>query len=102
MRAEAWSKIHVQAWTLIKGMLLMRAPAVEESDLDDSSELKQTTCYAVIYLAYDQAQMLDDQQKARKSLWYRKMRKAFSEVSLTINSVTSGRESFSGRRSLRA
>lgn len=102
MVSDNWLSIHEKAWTLIKGMLLIRRPPLEESELGDSSEYDATVCFAVIYLAYQEAQIMTDEDQARKSYWYKKMRKAYAMVNPTdANGNEYGRESFGSRRALR-
>jgi len=101
MNSDNWEAMHIKAWTLVKGMLAMRKPAYEESDLTDSTELKKCTVYAVLYLAYNESKLSDtDKQQAR--YWYRMLRKEFAEVELTVNGATVGRESFGSMRAYRA
>lgn len=101
MESDNWADTHEKAWSLIKGMLLMRRPAVEEDDLDDTDELLEATTYAVIYCAYQQAVIISDEDKKRKSYWYAKMRKTMAEVIITSDSAELGRESYGSRRALR-
>jgi len=101
MKDDNWADTHEKAWSLIKGMLLMRRPPLEETDLDDTDELLEATTYATIYCAYQQAVILSDEDKARKNYWYKKMLKAMAEVILTSDSTELGRESYGSRRALR-
>ena len=101
MQSDNWASIHAKAWTMILGYLAARHPSMEESDLDDTDELIPATCFAVMYLAYQAAQMLSEDDLGRKKYWFRKMRKALATVELTSDSTTLPRESFGSRRALR-
>jgi len=101
MDKDNLAALHEKAWTLVKNKLLKRTPPIKEADLTTPAELTETTVYAVLCLAYEQA-ALSDEDKRYKKFWCRKYHKAFAEVELTVNGTPVGRESFSGRRSLRA
>ncbi len=102
MEADNWADCHEKAWTLILSFLYDRRPSIEESDLDDTDELIPATAHAVVYIAYQQAVMLSDEDKKRKAYWYKKMRKLLAQVVITSDSSELSQESYSGRRSLRA
>ena len=102
MEADNWAGVHGEAWSLVKSYLYDRKPRVEESDLDDPTELEYTTCCCVMYLAYQQAQLLSDEDAKRKQYWFKKFRKALAQVVITSDSTELSQESYSGRRSLRA
>ncbi len=101
MESDNWLSMHTKAWTLIKDMLLDKRPFIEEDTLDTPTQLSKVTCYAVLYLAYQEAQIISDEDSGRKQYWFRKMRKEFSRVKLTVDGVVIGRESYAGMRSLR-
>ncbi len=101
MNKDNWAGIHGEAWSLVKGMLLMRRPPLEEGDLDTPAELNLATCCAVIYSAYQQATMLSDEDKERKTYWSKRLYKALAEVILTSDSTEMPRESFGSMRMLR-
>ena len=102
MDADNWAGVHGEAWSLVKAYLYDRRPKVEETDLDDTDELKYTTCCCVMYLAYQQAQLLSDEDSKRKKYWFKKFRKALAQVVITSDSTELSQESYAGRRSLRA
>ena len=102
MHLDNWAKVHIRAWTEVKELLLARRPSIEEDDLDDSSELTKCTSLMVLYQAYEEAEMGTDESMVRKRFWFRRMRREFARVKLSINGATLGTEAFSGRRSYRA
>lgn len=102
MDSDNWADVHEKAWSLVLAYLYDRRPRIEESDLDDTDELLETTAYAVVYSAYQQAVMLSEEDKKRKAYWFKKFRKALAQVVITSNSSELSQEAFSGRRSLRA
>lgn len=100
MKADNWLSLHVQAWTKVKQMLEKRLPKIEEDDLDDADELKETTVYCVLYLAYNSPELSESGEKRRK-YWWKRYRKSFAEVELTISGVAWPAEAYSNMRSLR-
>ena len=102
MEDDNWASMHTKAWTLIKEYLEDRRPSIAESDLDDTDELLQMTCYAVLYLAYQESQFISEDDAGRKKYWFKKMRKAVGRKKLTVNGATTSSESYLNRRSLRA
>lgn len=103
MKSDNWAKVHILAWTLVKKYLSARDVPLEETDLKHPDELKPATCFAVIYLAYQAAEILPDESLARKKYWFRRMRKELAMVDIThISGAVLPRESYSSRRALRA
>ena len=100
MRKDNWASLHTQAWTRVKQMLGQRLPTVTESDLDDSTELKEATVYLVLYLAYCSPE-LGEQGEKRARYWWKRYRRTFAEVELTIGGSTWPAEDYSNMRSLR-
>jgi len=103
MTADSWARFHVVAWTMVKQYLADRRPTIAESDLDDTDELLETTCYAVLYLGYEEMELAggSDQDKVKKRFWFRKFRKAFARVTLTVDGTDVAPECFANRRSYR-
>lgn len=102
MNKDAFDRFHVLAWTGVKELLLARRPPIEEDDLDTPAELKQCTCFMVLYQAYEAADPGDDSVAPRRKYWWKKMRRAFATKELTVNGATVAPESYGSRRSLRA
>ncbi len=101
MTKDNLARFHVLAWTGVKELLLARRPQIEEDDLDTPTQLKQCTCFMVLYQAYEAADPGDDSMKGKKRYWWKKMRRAFATVELTVDGVTLAPESYGSRRSLR-
>ena len=83
-RYNNWDTRHEMAWTKVKSML-NRLLGIEESDLDDTSQLKLATCEYVAYLAYRTSEREEEQDLTRKH--YDLYIKEMSEVRLSVNGV---------------
>ncbi len=101
MNKDNLTRFHVLAWTEVKKLLLARKPSIAEADLDDSDELKPCVCYMMLYQAYESADPGDDSIAPRRKYWWKKMRREFATVELTVDGVTLAPESYGSRRSLR-
>jgi hypothetical protein len=101
MKADNWAVFHAQAWRFVLRMLDSRRPPIAEADLDDTDELLETVCYCVIYLAYDAADFLSEEDKKRRGYWWKKFRRAFADVRLTVDGAEQPQELYTNRRSIR-
>ena len=81
--SPAWKTRHSVAWSRTLQRLAARDPKIEESDLDDPTELKLAVCYMVAHLAYrQQAGSAHDLKRA--DLMYQLWEREVEEVRLTI------------------
>jgi hypothetical protein len=101
MKKDNWATVHAQAWAKFLGMMERRRPTWAEADIDDTDEVKYVVCYLVIYLAYQAADFLSDEDRKRKSYWWKRYRDAFAEVRITRDSSVWPPEMYTNRRSLR-
>ncbi|KKK94436.1 hypothetical protein LCGC14_2682860 [marine sediment metagenome] len=101
MGKDNFARFHTLAWTGVKQLLLARRPQIEEDDLDDADELKECVCYMVLYQAYEAADPGDDSVAPRRKYWWKKMRRAFATVQLSVGGTTVGTEAYGSRRCLR-
>jgi hypothetical protein len=96
-----WSRFHTQGWSLVKRWLAARRPTVAESDLTDSTELKETATYATVYFAFKAAEFMSEENKKRAKYWYKRARNSFANAEITVDGVVQAKELFANRRSLR-
>ena len=101
MRSENWSTLHARAWTKVLDLLALRPDAIEESDLDDTDELKPATIYVVLHYAYAQAEFMSDEDQKRASVYWDRAIAELNEVRLSVNGGTRDRSSYSFRRARR-
>jgi hypothetical protein len=102
MRKDNWASLHERAWTKVLDHLALRPAPIEESDLDDTSELTVATVYYVLYLAYEQAHMMGDAAQKAAERYYDKFIKEMAEVRLTVDGAEQPRSCYRFRRAARA
>ena len=87
MKATTWAKLHERGWRqTLKRLANWANGGLEESDLDDTAELKEIVCYHVAAQAYEWGPTDDDKQTGKRlfKAWAREL----EEVELTSNGAT--------------
>lgn len=102
MRRENWQTLHERAWTKILDYLKLRPDEIEETDLDDTSELTVATVYMVLHYAYAQAEIMGDSDQQNSQLYWDRAMKELAEVRLTVSGSEVARSSYAWRRTARA
>jgi len=92
-KADAWIRVHTRAWTEVKKDLL-NIKRLEESDLDDPTELEDVVLMKVLEIAYRSSDVDGDSVKAKR--WGRRYEREFQTVKISSGGSTlaaSGRTS---------
>jgi hypothetical protein len=79
--ADSWLTVHTRAWTEVKKDL-NTLRQLSESDLDDTSELEDTTLMKVLEIAYRTSDVDGDSILAKR--WYRRFQRELKTVQLTV------------------
>jgi len=88
--SDSWASVHKRAWTETKKDLLKRRDPIEESDLDDVSELEDAVLYKVLEIAYRTSDVDGDEVLAKR--WRNAYEREMREVQLTVSGETEERE----------
>lgn len=100
MRSNQWDLEHKRAWRQTLKRLKLRSDRIEETDLDDSAELKEIVCYHVAGQAYQFGPTEEDQKTSKKLFadWAREL----EEIELSAFGGTLNPGSYQYQRVFRA
>ena len=101
MASNQWSTMHARAWSKVLDKLALRASPLTESDLSDTDELKQATCFFVLFYAYSQAELTGNMSGDRAEVYWKRGEKELAEVRLTVAGGTADRDCYGLRRARR-
>ena len=89
--ADSWASVHKRAWTEVKKDL-KQLRQLDESDLDDSTELEDVVLMKVLEIAYRTSDVEGDSVLAKR--WGKRYEREFQRVRLTVGG---GEKNASGR-----
>jgi hypothetical protein len=80
--ADSWASVHKRAWTEVKKDL-KGLRQLEESDLDDTSELEDVALMKVLEIAYRTSDVEGDSVLSKR--WSRRYEREFQRVHITVS-----------------